>query len=125
LRERTLSSGRKFTVLSVAAQRAWKNAQHEWVSKTEWHRIAIFQPRLAEYVMQPVRNGSHVLIEGSLTSSTFERASGKGKKAGTEKITSRSIRADSVRMLDRGEPEPQAAAPSAQESPETSDAAFL
>jgi single-stranded DNA-binding protein len=80
LRERTPSSGSKFTVLSVAAQRAWKNTQDEWVSKTEWHPIAIFQPRLAEYVMQPVRKGSHVLIEGSLTSSTFERASAKAKR---------------------------------------------
>jgi len=119
------NSGGKFTVLSVATQRPWKNGQDEWVSKTEWHRIAIFRPRLAEYVMQSVRKGSRVLIEGSLISSTYERADGKGKMVGTEKITSWSIRADSVRKLDRGEPEPEAATPSAQESPETSDAASL
>jgi single-strand DNA-binding protein len=119
------NGGGKFTVLSVATQRSWKNAQDEWVSKTEWHRIAIFRPRFAEYVMQSVRKGSHVLIEGSLISSTFERANGKGKKAGTEKITSWSIRADSVRKLDRGEPEPEAPTPSAEESSETRDAASL
>ena len=31
----------KFTVLSVATQRSWKNTEDEWVSKVEWHRVAI------------------------------------------------------------------------------------
>jgi hypothetical protein len=51
-----------------------------------------------------------VLVEGTLVSSTHEQANGKGKKTKTAKITSWSIRADVVRKLDRGEPEPQAAA---------------
>jgi len=45
------NNGAKFTVLSVATQRSWKNAEDEWVSKTEWHRIAVFRPRLAEHVL--------------------------------------------------------------------------
>jgi len=51
-----------------------------------------------------------VLVEGSLISSTYEQANGKGKKAKTAKITSWSIRADVVCKLDRGEPEPEAPA---------------
>ena len=51
-----------------------------------------------------------MLVEGTLISSTYEQANGKGKKAKTAKITSWSIRADVVRKLDRGEPEPQAPA---------------
>jgi Single-strand binding protein family len=35
------NNGSKFTVLSVATQRSWKNAEDEWVSKVEWHRIAM------------------------------------------------------------------------------------
>jgi single-stranded DNA-binding protein len=35
------NNGAKFTVLSVATQRSWKNAEDEWVSKVEWHRVAI------------------------------------------------------------------------------------
>ena len=31
----------KFTLLSVATQRSWKNAGDEWVWKVEWHRVAI------------------------------------------------------------------------------------
>jgi single-strand DNA-binding protein len=102
------SNGSKFTVLSVATQRSWKNSEDEWVSKTEWHRISIFRTKLATFVAENIRKGSHVLVEGSLISSTYDRSNGKGKKAATAKITSWTIRADVVRKLDRGEPEPQA-----------------
>ena len=115
----------KLTVLSVATQRSWKNAQDEWTSKTEWHRVAIFRPRLAEYVLANVKKGSHILVEGSLISSTYERANGKGKKAETLKITSWSIRADGVRKLDRGEPEPAASGTEIPGSSDESSAASL
>ena len=104
------NNGSKFTVLSVATQRSWKNAQDEWSSKTEWHRVCIFRPRLAEHVATAIRKGAHVLIEGELVSSTYEQPNGKGKKAKAAKVTSWSIRADVVRKLDRGEPEPEALA---------------
>src|SRR5579862_4621236 len=84
-------TGTKFTVLSVATQRSWKNAQDEWSSKTEWHRVAIFRPRLAEFVLANVKKGAHVLVEGSLISSTYV-PNGKGKKTDTTKLTSWSIR---------------------------------
>jgi len=101
------NNGSKFTVFSVATQRSWKNAQDEWASKTEWHRVCVFRPRLAEHVATAIKKGAHVLVEGSLVSSTYEQPNGKGKKAKTAKITSWSIRADVVRKLDRGEPEPE------------------
>jgi single-strand DNA-binding protein len=101
------NNGSKFTVLSVATQRSWKNAQDEWSSKTEWHRVCIFRPRLAEYVATAIKKGSHVLVEGSLISTAYEREVGKGKKAKTTKQTFWCIRADVVRKLDRGEPEPE------------------
>lgn len=69
--------------------------------KVEWHRICVFRPRLAEYV----------LAEGSLVSSTYEQPIGKGRKAKTTKITSWSVRADVVRKLDGGEPQPESAPP--------------
>jgi len=90
------NNGSKFTVLSVATQRSWKNTEDEWVSKVEWHRIAIFRPRLAEAVLNTVKKGAHVLVEGSLVSSTYEQANGKGKKAKAAKITSWSIRASAI-----------------------------
>jgi single-stranded DNA-binding protein len=76
--------------------------------------------------LQTIKKGSHVLIEGSLISSIYERANGKGKKATTAKITSWCIRAHIVRKLDRGQPEPETIASNSHASdqaPEASDAA--
>jgi single-strand DNA-binding protein len=117
-------NGSKFTVLSVATQRSWKNSDDEWVSKTEWHRVSIFRPRLAEYVLESIKKGTHLLVEGSLVSSTYERSNSKGKKAAADKITSWTIRADVVRKLDRGEPEPQTSAPANGASTETSNVSY-
>src|SRR5438876_11317902 len=75
------NNGSKFTVLSVATQRSWKNAQDEWSSKVEWHRVCVFRPRLAEYVLSAIKKGSHVLIEGTLVSSIYEPTNGKSKKS--------------------------------------------
>ncbi len=112
-------NGSKFTVLSVATQRSWKNADDEWSSKTEWHRIVLFRPRLADHVARTIKKGAHVLIEGSLVSSIYEQPNGKGKKSKATKITSWSIRADVVRRLDRNEHEPETpASGSATESDE-------
>jgi len=89
------------------SKRGLKNAQEEWSSKTEWHRICVFRPRLAEYVATAIKKGSHVLVEGELVSSSYERPNGKSNKPATTKITSWSIQAGLVRKLDRGEPEPE------------------
>jgi single stranded DNA-binding protein len=103
-------NGSKFTVLSVATQRSWKNTEDEWSSKTEWHRVVVFRPLLAERVAATIKKGAHVLVEGSLVSSVYLPANGKSKKNQPTKITSWTIRADAVRRLDRGEAEPQAPA---------------
>jgi single stranded DNA-binding protein len=117
------NSGAKFTVFSLATQHSWKNADDEWTSKAEWHRISIFRPHLAEFVAAKVKKGAHVLIEGSLVSSIYEQRDAKGKKSKTAKITSWTIRADVVRKLDRGEPEPVATA-STQASESSDEPAF-
>jgi single stranded DNA-binding protein len=114
-------NGSKFTVFSLATQRSWKNADDEWSSKVEWHRVVLFRPRLAEHVARTIKKGAHVLVEGSLVSSTYLPSNGKSKKAKTAKTTSWSIRADVVRKLDRGEPEPQAPSPTSEVAEAASD----
>src|ERR1700704_5013315 len=84
-------NGSMFTVLSVATQRSWKNADDEWSSKTEWHRIVVFRPLLAERVAATIKKGAHVLVEGSLVSPVYLPANGKSKKNKPTKITSWTI----------------------------------
>ena len=78
-----------------------------WPCPIRFHVTYIFRPRLAEHVATAIKKGSHVLVEGSLISTAYEREVGKGKKAKTTKQTFWCIRADVVRKLDRGEPEPE------------------
>src|SRR5436309_5158987 len=77
-------NGSKFTVLSVATQRSWKNADDEWSSKTEWHRVVVFRPLLAERVATTIKKGAHVLIEGSLVSSTYKQPNGTHHRTGDD-----------------------------------------
>jgi single-strand DNA-binding protein len=115
-------NGLKFTVFSLATQRSWKNVDDEWSSKTEWHRVVVFRPLLAERIVATIKKGAHVLVEGSLVSSTYEQPNGKGKKSKTTKITSWSIRADDVRKLDRNEQELQT--PPSEPTAESDEAPF-
>ncbi|HKW88477.1 MAG TPA: single-stranded DNA-binding protein [Candidatus Acidoferrales bacterium] len=75
--------------------------------RTEWHRVVAWHG-LGERVAASLRQGDHVLVEGTLVSSSYEREYGKGKKARTVKHTVWQIRADSIRKLNRGENEPEA-----------------
>jgi single-stranded DNA-binding protein len=65
---------------------------------------------LGERVAASLHQGDHILVEGTLVSSTYDREYGKGKKATTVKHTVWQIRADSIRKLNRAEKEPEAIA---------------
>jgi single-stranded DNA-binding protein len=54
------NNGSKFTVLSVATQRSWKNTDDEWVSKTEWHRVCVIWNQLFKqaHLLQDRKNSS-------------------------------------------------------------------
>jgi len=73
------NNGAKFTVLSVATQRSWKNAQDEWSSKTEWHRVVIFNENLCKIAEQYLKKGSKVFIEGQLQTRKWQDQSGQDK----------------------------------------------
>ena len=101
-------NGDTFTVLSVATQQSWKDANDEWQSKTEWHRVVAFS-RLGTAIAEARHKGDHVLVDGMLVSSKYERENGNGKKAKAAKLTFWSVRANSVRRLSRAEAEPPTA----------------
>jgi single-strand DNA-binding protein len=106
------ANGAPFTVLSVATRRAWKNAEGNWESRTDWHRVICFQ-RVGESALA-LHKGDQVFLSGSLVTSKYDRQVGSDKKATTLKLTSWQIRANVLRKLNRAAKEPEAAASGSQ-----------
>jgi single-strand DNA-binding protein len=60
-------SGQKIANLSVATSEQWRDKQSgERREKTEWHRVVIFDERLADVAEKYLKKGSKVYLEGSL-----------------------------------------------------------
>ena len=66
------TSGKMVVTLSVATKASWKNADGEWQSHTEWHRVVLFGSRLAEYG-RTLAKGSHVMVQGSVRTREYEK----------------------------------------------------
>ena len=116
--------GANFTVLSVATQQSWKDSNEEWQSKTEWHRVVAFN-RLGESLAESLHKGDHVLVDGLLVSSKYERENGKSKKGKAAKVAIFwSVRANSVRRLSRAEADAPTAPPSPEAVAESGDAPY-
>ena len=59
--------GTKIVNFSVATSERWKDKQTgEPREKTEWHRVVLFNDRLADVAEKYLRKGSKVYIEGAL-----------------------------------------------------------
>lgn len=59
--------GEKIVNMSVATSESWKDkTTGERREKTEWHRVVIFNDRLASVAEAYLKKGSKVYVEGSL-----------------------------------------------------------
>src|SRR5260221_12218555 len=59
--------GSKFASFSVATSERWRDKQtNEMRDRTEWHRVVVFNEKLAEICEQYLRKGSSVYLEGQL-----------------------------------------------------------
>jgi len=64
---RTMQSGDKLINMSVATSENWKDRQTgERREKTEWHRVVIFDTRIADVAERYLKKGSKVYLEGTL-----------------------------------------------------------
>lgn len=64
---RFTQSGQKLANMSIATSETWRDKQSgERREKTEWHRVVIFDERLAEIAEKYLKKGSKVYLEGSL-----------------------------------------------------------
>jgi single-strand DNA-binding protein len=64
---RTQQNGNKIVNLNIATSESWKDkSTGERKDKTEWHRVVIFNPHLADIAERFLKKGSTVYLEGSL-----------------------------------------------------------
>ena len=69
---RNAQDGTKIANFSVATSETWRDKQTgERKDKTQWHRIVIFNDRLADVAQQYLRKGMKVYVEGQLQSRKY------------------------------------------------------
>lgn len=72
--------GAKIVQLSVATSESWKDrGSGERRERTEWHRVVIFNPNLAEIAERYLKKGSKVYLEGQLQTRKWQDQSGNDK----------------------------------------------
>ena len=75
---RSMQDGRSMVNMSVATSDTWRDRQSgERKERTEWHRVVIFNEKLAEVAQKFVRKGSKVYIEGQLETRKWQDQSGQ------------------------------------------------
>src|SRR5689334_23377595 len=86
---RSTQDGTKVANLSLATSENWKDRNSgERRERTEWHRVVIFNERLAEVAEKYLRKGSKVYVEGQLQTRKWTDQSGQEKYT-TEVVLSR------------------------------------
>lgn len=64
---REVSNGSSMATFSLATSETWKDkTSGEKKEKTEWHRIVVYSPGLANIVKLYVKKGTKLYLEGSL-----------------------------------------------------------
>ena len=107
---KTTRNNTRFTVLSLATKRNWKDRETgEWQSKSTWHRI-ICWGRLAEYAAGFTK-GAHLQVEGEITTREYVQKTGKKSTEVKKSITE--IRASQIAKLTRPKKEGEPHAPGA------------
>lgn len=75
---RNAQSGSKIVNLTVATSESWNDrASGERKERTEWHRVVIFNERLADVAERFLRKGRKVYLEGQLQTRKWTDQSGQ------------------------------------------------
>lgn len=76
------ANGTKIVNLTVATSDSWNDKlSGERRERTEWNRVVIFNPQLAEIAERYLRKGSKVYVEGQLQTREWEDNSGQKRYA--------------------------------------------
>tara|TARA_B100000676_G_C18081063_1_gene851248 strand:+ start:280 stop:750 length:471 start_codon:yes stop_codon:yes gene_type:complete len=77
---RTMQDGNPVVNLSIATSESWRDRNSgERRERTEWHRVVIFNDKLAEIAQKYLRKGSKVYLEGQLQTRKWTDQSGMEK----------------------------------------------
>ena len=77
---RSLQDGTKVANLSVATSESWRDRESgERRERTEWHRVVIFNDRLADVAEKYLHKGSKVYLEGQLQTRKWTDQSGQDR----------------------------------------------
>ncbi|NHN87826.1 single-stranded DNA-binding protein [Acetobacter conturbans] len=77
---RTSQSGQKIASLSVATSDTWNDrTSGERRERTEWHRVVVFNDRIADVAERFLRKGRKVYVEGTLQTRKWTDQSGQEK----------------------------------------------
>ena len=75
---RTTQDGTKIVSFSLATSETWNDrASGERKERTEWHRVVVFNDRIAEVAEKYLRKGRKVYVEGSLQTRKWTDQSGQ------------------------------------------------
>lgn len=100
---RSTQDGMKIVQLSVATSESWKDkTSGERKEKAEWHRVVVFNERLADVAEKYLRKGSKIYVEGQLATRKWTDKDG-AEKYTTEIVLSRFK--GELTMLDTGSKE--------------------
>jgi single-strand DNA-binding protein len=75
---KSMQDGRSLVNMSVATSETWRDRQSgERKERTEWHRVVIFNDKLAEVAQKYLKKGAKVYLEGQLTTRKWTDQSGQ------------------------------------------------
>ena len=96
---KTFQNGNKVVNLSIATSERWKDKESgEMKTNTEWHRVVIFNPVLADLAEKYVKKGSKIYLEGQLQTRKWQDSSGADKY--TTEVVLQNFRGELL-LLDR------------------------
>lgn len=100
-------SGAKVVSFSVATTDTWRDkASGERKDRTEWHRVVIFNPNLADTAERFLRKGSKVYLEGALQTREYEK---DGQRHFTTEVVLQNYSSTLVMLDGRGDGAPAGA----------------
>lgn len=81
------TTGGKIASLSLATTEGYKGKDGKWVNETEWHKVVVYSPAIAELLEKNAKKGTQLQVVGKLKTREWKDKVG-GKRYTTEIVVS-------------------------------------